>query len=244
MCVPGPECLKMRYTFHQSVHSVSRGDKNNFSKCATPTSQHTQLHVRNWFQMIFFSLSRVLCVWDLSPQQSFQVVEDKWVLHVHLSGITFESHAGVQLLLQFLSHCWWGPTQEVVLQRAARLRQVWLQRLLPAPLLRHVTRRPAVHPIHTVGICLALQHSHGASELVLRNNCSGVGKAEFMAVSVTEVWRSKVTDEEASVGAVEDVLHQLQQTHGDFSFARPWGCKPLVHSALHTARYPGYKWPG
>lgn len=171
---------------------------------------HSIFNVSSMWGTDFWRLirwSRVLCVWDLSPQQSFQVVEDEWVLHVHLSSITFESHTGIQLPLQFLPHGWWGPTQEVVLKRAACLRQVWLHRLLLAPFLCHVAWRPAVHPIHTVSICLAPQRSHCASELSLRNDCSGAGQTEFMAVSVTKVCCSKVADEEASVGAVEDVLH-------------------------------------
>lgn len=204
---------------------------------------NSQLHVMKWLQYNFFS-SRVLCVWDLSPQQSFQVVQDKRVLHIHLSSIGFESHAGVQLPLQLLPHRWRRPAQQVVLQCTARLRQVWLHRLLPAPFLWHVARRPAVHPVHAVSICLTLLHTHGASELVLGYNRSGVGKTELVAVSVTEVCRGEVTDEEASVCAVEDVLHQLQQTHGDLSFARPGGGEPLVHSPLHPAGDPGNKWPG
>ncbi len=208
---------------------------------------NTQIRVRNWlawFQEDFLSSSRVLGVRDLSPQQSFQVVEDEWVLHVHLSSVALESHTGVQLPLQLLSQPWRRPTQEVVLQRAARLCQVWLKRLLPAPFLRHITWRLAVHPVHAVGIRLTLQHPHGAFELVLGNHRPGVSQTELVTVGVTEVRRGEVADEEAAVGTVEDVLHQLQQTHGNLSFARPGGGEPLVHSALQAAGHPGYQRPG
>lgn len=44
--------------------------------------------------------SRVFCVGDLFPQQSFQVVEDQRVVDLHLAGQTAESHASVELLLE------------------------------------------------------------------------------------------------------------------------------------------------
>ena len=204
---------------------------------------NTQLDVRKWFEKDFLSSSRVLGVRDLSPQQSFQVVEDQRVLHVHLSSVPLQSHTGVQLPLQFLPHCWRRPSQDVVLKCAACFRQVRLDGLLPAPLLRHVARCPAVHPVHAVRVCLALQHAHGASELVLGHDGSGVGETDLVAVGVTEVCGGEVADQEAAVRAVEDVLYQLQQTHGYLGFARPRGREPLVHGALQTARHPGHQRP-
>lgn len=59
-----------------------------------------------------------------------------------------------------------------------------------------------------------------------------------MTFGVAKVRRGEVTDQEAAVGAVEDVLHQLQQAHGDLGFAGPRGCEPLVHGALQATGYP------
>lgn len=59
-----------------------------------------------------------------------------------------------------------------------------------------------------------------------------------MTFGVAKVRRGKVADQKVAVGAMEDILHQLQQAHGDLRFAGPRGCKPLVHGALQATGYP------
>lgn len=79
---------------------------------------------------------------------------------------------------------------------------------------------------------------------MLGDHRPGVSQAQLVAFGVAEVRRRQVADQKAAVGAVEDVLHQLQQAHGDLGFAGPRGRKPLVHGALHATGHPGHQRPG